>query len=130
MKLTAQQRKKILSLLPRQRGNVTIDNARFIDAVIYMTENACTWRSLPESFGPWHTVYMRFNRWAKNGVLERVFHALQSEQLAHTPVTAVSLDATSVKVPPGAAGALKKRRTGRRNIPGKPEYQHTPDGRR
>jgi transposase len=130
MKLTAQQRKKILSLLPRQRGNVTIDNAGFIDAIIYMTENACTWRSLPESFGPWHTIYMRFNRWAKNGVMERVFHALRNEQLANMPVTAVSLDSTSVKVHPDAAGALKKRQTGRWKIPGRPEYQNSPDGRR
>ncbi|MDR2159624.1 MAG: transposase [Treponema sp.] len=60
--MTAQHRKKILPFLPRRRGNVTIDNAGFIDAIIYLTENACAGRSLPESCGPWHTVSMRFNR--------------------------------------------------------------------
>ena len=24
------------------------------------------WRTLPEKFGKWHTIYMRFNRWSEN----------------------------------------------------------------
>ena len=27
----------------------------------------------------WHTIYVRMNRWSKNGVLDRVFTALQKE---------------------------------------------------
>src|SRR5580693_7601603 len=36
-------------------------------------KQGCTWRGLPKQFGRWHTIYMRMNRWAKNGVLNRVF---------------------------------------------------------
>jgi transposase len=107
---------KIIRHLPMWWGNVTIDNDHFLDAIIYICENGCKWRALPAPFGPWHTIYVRINRWAKKGVLERVFLALRAEQIAVKPITVVSLDSTSVKVHPDAAGSLKKtanRRWGR-----------------
>jgi hypothetical protein len=38
------------------------------------------------------------NRWAKNGVLDRVFERLQSEQIVRIQIEAFALDSTSVKV--------------------------------
>jgi transposase len=108
MKLTQRQREKIIRLFPKQRGNVKINSSRFLDAVIYICENGCKWRALPETFGPWHTIYVRINRWAKNGTLERIFHALQEEQITNKRITVVSPDSSSVKVHPDAAGSLKK----------------------
>jgi transposase len=70
---------------------VKVDTSRFLDAIIYICENGCTWRALPEVFGPWHTIYVRINRQAKNGVLERTFHALREEQITNRRITAVSL---------------------------------------
>jgi transposase len=52
----------------------------------------------PPSFGPWHTIHVRIKRWAKKGVLERLFPASRAEQIAVKPITVVSLDSTSVKV--------------------------------
>ena len=51
---------------------------------------------------------MRMNRWSKNGVLDRVFEALQAEGIININVEAVCLDSTTVKVHPDACGALKK----------------------
>jgi transposase len=65
MKLTREQRKKIMNLFPQQRGNVKLDTSRFLDAIIYICENGCTWRACSETFGPWHTIYVRINRQAK-----------------------------------------------------------------
>jgi hypothetical protein len=48
------------------------------------------------------------NRWAKNGVLDRVFEKLQTEQIVRIKIEAFSLDSTSVKVPPDGTGAEKK----------------------
>ena len=59
-------------------------------------------------FGNWHTIYVRMNRWAKNGVLDRVFERLQSEQIVRIQIEAFALDSTSVKVHPDGTGALKK----------------------
>ena len=66
------------------------------------------WMGLPARFGRWHTIYMRMNRWAKNGVLDRVFEQLQLEQIVRIKIEAFSLDSTSVKVHPDGTGALKK----------------------
>ena len=51
---------------------------------------------------------MRMNRWAKAGVLDRVFKRLRQERLIRIKVETVSLDSTVVKVHPDGTGALKK----------------------
>ena len=56
------------------------------------------------------------NRWSKNGVLGRVFAALQTEGIIQINVEAVCLDSTSVRVHSDGTGALKKRKAGDRKI--------------
>jgi transposase len=92
-----------------ERGNVSIDVLSFLNAVLYVAENGCKWRRLPESFGNWHTIYTRMNRWSKAGVMDRIFVRLQREQIIAIKMEAVSLDSTIVKVHPDGTGALKKR---------------------
>jgi transposase len=94
--------------LPRQRGNVSHQNLAVINAIPYVAENGCKWRALPKRFGNWHTIYTRMNRWAKAGVLDRVFEQMQHQQLIRIKLEAVSLDSTIVKVHPDGTGALKK----------------------
>ena len=108
MELTQDQFERIESLLPVQRGNVSISNLQVLNAILYVAEHGCKWRGLPPRFGRWHTVYTRMNRWAKNGVLDRVFEHLQREQIVRVKLEAVSMDRTSVKVHPDGTGAFKK----------------------
>ena len=91
-----------------QRCKVSLGNLPVLNAILYVAEQGWKWRGLPKRFGPWHTIYMRMNRWAKNGVLNRVFEQLQAEQLVRVRVEAFALDSTSVKVHPDGTGALKK----------------------
>ena len=106
MKITHEQYEKIEKYLPKQRGNVRINNFQFLNAILYVAENGCKWRALPKEYGNWHTIYMRMNRWSKKGVLDRIFTALQTEGIIGTDV--FCLDSTTVKVHPDACGALKK----------------------
>jgi transposase len=108
MEITQTQYQQIESLLPRQRGNVSLDNLQVLNAILYVAEQGCKWRGLPKRFGNWHTIYTRMNRWAKSGVLDRVFSELQRQQIIRVRVEAVSLDSTIVKVHPDGTGALKK----------------------
>ena len=78
-----------------------------INAILFVAENGCKWRALPKRFGHRHTIYTRMNRWAKAGVLDRLFAELQREQLIRIKIEAVSLDSTIVKVHPDATAALK-----------------------
>jgi len=111
MEITAVQYQRIAPSLPRQRGNVKLQNLQLLNALLYVAEQGCKWRGLPKRFGNWHTIYTRMNRWSKSGVLDRVFEQLQREQIVRIRIEAVSLDSTTVKVHPDGTGALKKERT-------------------
>jgi transposase len=108
MEITEAQYRRIEGCFPRQRGNVSITNLQVLNAILYVAEHGCKWRGLPKRFGNWHTIYTRMNRWAKGGVLDRVFAALQQEQIVRIKTEAMSLDSTIVKVHPDGTGALKK----------------------
>ena len=92
-----EQYAKIEKYLPIQRGNVKIDNYAFINAILCIAENGCKWNS----------VYQKFKRWCKNGVIQRVFHALQQEKIIAIKVEVLALDSTSCKLHPDAHGVLK-----------------------
>ena len=108
MEITEEQYARIKDSLPVQRGNVSLSNLQVLNAILYVAEQGCKWRGLPKRFGRWHTIYMRMNRWAKNGVLDRIFEQLQLEQIVRIRIEAFSIDSTSVKVHPDGTGALKK----------------------
>ena len=105
--ITAKQYAKIRPLLPIQRGNVRIPTIVFINAVLYVLENGCKWRALPERFGKWSTVYARFRRRSRSGVLERLFAALREQEAAGEDAECFGLDSTSAEVHPDGTGARK-----------------------
>jgi transposase len=108
MQITEAQYRRIEACFPRQRGNVSLSNLQVLNAILYVAEHGCKWRGLPKRFGNWHTIYTRMNRWAKAGVLDRVFTALQEQQIIRLKIEAMSIDSTIVKVHPDGTGAEKK----------------------
>ncbi len=103
--------------MPVQRGNVRIANLDVINAVLYVAENGCKWRGLPERFGNWHTVYTRLRRWAEAGVLDRLFQALQEHRLIRIRVECGGLNSTSVKVHPDGTGPTIQDKMGATETP-------------
>lgn len=89
MELTEKQYSMISGCFPKPRGKHNISNLTVLNAVIYVAENGCKWRSLPTRFGNWHTVYMRLNRWSKSGVLAAAFEQLQARQIIRIRVEVV-----------------------------------------
>jgi transposase len=129
MEITEEQYARIKDGLPVQRGNVSLTNLQVLNAILYVAEQGCKWRGLPKRFGRWHTIYTRMNRWAKSGVLDRVFEKLQMEQIVRIKIEAFSLDSTSVKVHPDGTGALKKTAhspLGNRGADGTPRFIWSP----
>lgn len=125
MELTEADLKRIEASLPVERGNVRVAVLTFLNAVLYVAENGCKWRRLPERYGNWHTIYTRMNRWSKSGVWDRVFAQLQQEGLLQIELKVVSLDSTSVKVHPDGTGARKKaarKRSANRAAAGTPRF--------
>ena len=99
---------KLSHLLPIQRGNVEIPNIVFLNALLYVLENGCKWRSVPEKYGKWNSIYKRANRWSKNGTLSKIFMELQRLEIVKIRIEKISIDSTNIKVHPDAHGAAKK----------------------
>jgi hypothetical protein len=99
---------KIEHLMPKPRKPQVVSNYDFLCALLYIVRNGCTWRALPEKYGKWHTIYMRFNRWAKKGIIERIFEELQNMNIIDNRTDLLCIDSTFIKVHPDGTGALKK----------------------
>lgn len=56
------------------------DDRNFIEAVLWWRRTGAPWRDLPEEFGPWKTVFNRFDRWSKGGKWRRLFETLQDDR--------------------------------------------------
>ena len=108
MQINEQQYEKIKHALPVQRGNITVVNLVFINAILYICENGCKWRRLPKEYGSWNAVYKRFRRWVENGIIERLFTELMKQKLTDIELVKRLIDSMVVPVHPDACGALKK----------------------
>jgi transposase len=96
---------RIQNFLPGRKGDPGVtakDNRLFIDAILWIAKTGAPWRDLPERFGPWNSVWRRFDRWARKGVWERVFRELQDPDLEW-----LLLDSTVIRAHQHAAGAKK-----------------------
>ena len=100
---------RIAHLLPKQRGNVEVENLTFLRALQYIAENGCKWRALPEHFGKWSTIYQRFRRWIDKGIFDRIEEHLQAQVVDKKKLLSLALDSTSIKVHPNGHGASKKK---------------------
>ena len=109
MEIPEEQYQQVDPLFPVARCGVKLTNLEVLNAVLYLAEQGCQGRGLPERFGPWHTVYMRWWRWNEQGLLARVFAELPELGLPAEACAVLGLDSTSVKVHPDATGAPKKR---------------------
>ena len=91
-------------LLPnKSRGVKRVDDRRVINGIFFALRTGIPWRDSPEQYGPWSTIYSRFNRWSKAGIWDKIFDAVVD---SHN-VDVVMVDATSIRAYPSAA-KLKK----------------------
>lgn len=44
------------------------DNRRYLNGMLYVLRTGCPWRDLHERYGKWNSVYVRFRRWAEQGI--------------------------------------------------------------
>ena len=111
---------RIQPYLPRgRRGAHRVDDRRVISGIIHMLKCGARWRDCPADYGPYTTIYNRFNRWSKQGVWEDVFYVLTGSSGV---VGTTSVDSTHVKAHRSACGA-------KGGTSPKPSDDHAADGR-
>lgn len=98
--LTEFEWKTIQPLLPNKpRGVPRVDDRRVLNGIFYHLRSGSPWADLPERYGPYTTVYNRFNRWRKAGVWDKLMDAIVA---AHGGKVQM-IDSTSVRVHQQAA---------------------------
>ena len=111
--LTEEQFTQINRWLPPEesrRGRPPkIRNRDVLEGILYILRTGTPWRDLPQEYGAWHTIYMRWQRWVERGVWWNTLMVLK--RLKRIDLQLVFLDSTVVRAPQHAAGAPKTRVT-------------------
>lgn len=92
-------------LLPPERGRwarPSGDNRRFLNGMLHVLRVGCPWRDMHERDGKWNSVYVRFRRWAEQGVWDALLQTLVD--LGLTDDWQHMIDSTSVRGHVSAAG--------------------------
>lgn len=76
------------------------DNRLFVEAVLWLARTGSPWRDLPSFFGNWNSVFVRFSRWSKDGVWDRLFVAMADDP----DFEYAMIDSTIVRAHQHAAG--------------------------
>lgn len=93
-------------LLPTERGRKSRpshDNRRFLNGMLYVLRVGCPWRDMHERYGKWNSIYVRFRRWAEQGVWDALLETLV--ELGLTDDWQHMIDSTTVRGHSQAAGA-------------------------
>ncbi len=62
------------SLPPRhgKRGRLPGNHRPILEGLLWMMGTGRGWRDIPPQFGPWHTIYSRYQQWRRDGTWDRV----------------------------------------------------------
>ena len=93
---------RIEPLLPRgRRGAHRVDDRRVLSGIVHMLRSGARWRDCPAAYGPYTTIYNRFNRWSRQGIWFAIFEALTG---ATGVVGTAAIDSSHIKTHRSAAG--------------------------
>jgi transposase len=104
--LTNAEWELIEALLPSERGRKSRpaqDNRRYLNGMLHVLRVGCPWRDMHERYGKWNSVYVRFRRWAEQGVWDGLLETLVD--LGLTDDWQHMIDSTTVRGHSQAAGA-------------------------
>lgn len=104
--LTDAEWELIEALLPSERGRKSRpaqDNRRYLSGMLHVLRVGCPWRDMHERYGKWNSVYVRFRRWAEQGVWDGLLETLVD--LGLTDDWQHMIDSTTVRGHSQAAGA-------------------------
>lgn len=69
-------------LLPQARiGRPALEHRLIVEGIFWIMSTGSSWRDLPARFGPWQTVFSRYQRWRKEGRWTRMLQVFQEPQL-------------------------------------------------
>ena len=110
--LTEEQWDLVADLFPPQRGNGRPyrSHRMVVNGMMWILNTGSPWRDLPARYGPWKTVYNRFNRWRKEELFDRLLERLQIrlDDEGHIDWDLWCVDGSNVRAHAAASGGGKK----------------------
>lgn len=96
---------------PPRPGGQWRDDRTVLNGILWRLNTGAPWRDLPDRYGPWQTVYDRFNSMRKSGLLDRIIGKLQLRlnEAGLIDPDLFCVDGTNVRAARAAAGAAKKK---------------------
>lgn len=97
------------------RGGQWKDDRGMLNGIFWRLNTGAPWRDLPDRYGPWQTVYGRFARLRRGGLLDRILAALQLtlNEAGLLDPDLFCIDGTNVRAARAAGGAAKKKSAAR-----------------
>lgn len=87
-----------------RRGPKPKRNRQIINGMFYILRTGSPWRDLPERYGPYTSVYNRFNRWRKAGIWDKFMDAIVKAHDGNVQM----IDSSIVRVHQHASGVKKR----------------------
>jgi transposase len=89
------------------RGRPREDHQRIINGILWRLHTGAPWRDIPETYGPWETIYGRFRRWRRDGTWAKILTSLlrDLDRRGRLGRDLWLVDATVVRASRAAAGA-------------------------
>lgn len=83
--LSDAQYERLRPLLPEPRhhgkaGRPWLPHHTMLNGILWMLRTGAPWRDLPDRYGKWNSVYMRFKCWRRDGTWTRLFASLLDER--------------------------------------------------
>lgn len=93
----------------RRGGRPARSVRQVLNGTLWVLRTGAPWRDLPRRYGPWQTVYGRFNEWRRSGVFDALVEALQAELVLSKQLDRDlwCVDGTNIRAARCAAGAAK-----------------------
>jgi transposase len=105
--LSEAQVERLRPYFPKSRGKPRVDDRRVLSGIIYIQRNGLMWKHAPRDYGPPKTLYNRWKRWSRMGVLASFMTELAA---AKQDTEIVMIDAPHLKTHPMASSlAVQKR---------------------
>lgn len=82
--LTDHHWEQLRPLLPPQKpqtGRPAADHRLIVEGMLWVARTNSSWRELPERFGPWSTVFSRYQRWCREGIWAQIVQVLQTQEV-------------------------------------------------
>ena len=115
--LTDAQWERIVPFFPDryhggQAGHPWKEHRPLVNGILWHLHTGAPWPDTPERYGPWQTVYDRFNRWRQDGTWAKILDALllRLDKAGLIERDLWCIDTTVIRAHQAAAGAKKKSR--------------------